>query len=137
MIYGSTEFNTLLVNIIRRKYRHPHYAEAVKLAEEMSVHVYGNRPDSLLKRVRPGEDDAIMRYRLDNFEPTTKAPCGKALKIVSKMFNPNLSSIIFPKDNKTAEALKEYTMYYYPVYNSLTVFNKDVTLKKMTADANA
>jgi hypothetical protein len=137
MIYGSTEFNTLLVEVIRREYRHPHYKEAVRLAEEMSVHVYGNRPDSLLKRVRPGEDEEIMRYRLENFEATTKAPCGKALKIVSKMFNPNLSSIIFPKDNKTAEALKEYTMYYYPVYNSLTVFNKDVTLKKMTADANA
>lgn len=137
MIYGSDEFNDTLVRIIRTKYRHPYYETAVAIAKAMSVHVYGDKPVSLLERVRPGEDDVIKKYRLDNYEPTTKAPCGKAIKIVSKIFNPNLSSIIFPSENEKAEKLKQYTMYYYPVYNSLTSFNKDVTLKKMIADANA
>jgi len=137
MLYGSTEFRDLLIEIIRKEYRHHNYALTVKLAKEMSVHVYGERPDSLLSRVRPGEDADIMQYRLDNFEPTTKAPCGKALKIVSKIFNPNLYSIIWPKDNPVAEELRIYTTYYFPVYNSLMVYNKDVTLKKMIADANA
>lgn len=137
MIYGTPEFNDTLVRIIKEQYRHPYYDKACKLAREMSVHVYGEKPVELLDRVRPGEDDAIKDYRLANYEPTTKAPCGKAIKIVSKIFNPNLSSIIFPKDNQKAEKLKEYTMSYFPVYNSLTVYNKDVTLKKMIADANA
>lgn len=137
MIYGEPDFNDTLVRIIREGYRHPYYAKAVELAKAMSVHVYGDKPENLLRRVRPGEDDAIMDYRLDNWEPTTKAPCGKAIKIVSKIFNPNLSSIIFPKENDKAQKLKEYTMDYFPVYNSLTVYNKDVTLKKMIADANA
>lgn len=137
MIYGSEEFNDTLIRIIREEYRHPYYAKAVELAKAMSVHVYGDKPVDLLTRVRPGEDAAITDYRLANFEPTTKAPCGKAIKIVSKIFNPNLSSIIFPADNKQAEKLKEYTMLYFPVYNSLTVYNKDVTLKKMIADPNA
>lgn len=137
MVYGSEEFNNTLVEIIRREYRHKYYDLTVKLAKEMSVHVYGEKPEELLRRARPGEDEAIARYRLENFEPTTKAPCGKALKIVSKIFNPNLYSIVWPKDNSTAEELKNYTSYYYPVYNSLTVFNKDVTLKRMVADANA
>lgn len=103
----------------------------------MSVHVYGEKPVELLDRVRPGEDEAIKNYRLENFEPTTKAPCGKAIKIVSKIFNPNLYSIVWPKENKTAQELKDYTTYYYPVYNSLVVFNKDVTLRRMIADPNA
>lgn len=136
MIYGSQEFNDVLIRVIRAEYRHPYYSTAKKLAEEMSVHVYGTKPEELLNRVRPGEDDAIKQYRLDNYEPTTKAPCGKAIKIVSKIFNPNLSSIVF-KDNTNSQRLKEYTMEYYPQYNSLTVYNKDVTLKKMIADANA
>lgn len=137
MIFDSPEFNETLVRIIKEKYRHPYYHTACKLAKEMAVHVYGEKPVELLDRVRPGEDDAIKQYRLDNYEPTTKAPCGKAIKIVSKIFNPNLSSIIFKKDNQNSEKLKEYTMEYFPVYNSLTVYNKDVTLKKMIADANA
>lgn len=137
MVYGSSDFNNTLVRIIREEYRHPAYEMAVKLAREMSVHVYGDKPVELLNRVRPGEDETIKKYRIDNYEPTTKAPCGKAIKIVSKIFNPNLSSIIFPTENEKAKKLKEYTMEYYPVYNSLVVFNKDVTLKKMIADANA
>lgn len=137
MIYGSQEFNDTLIRIIREEYRHPYYKKACELAKAMSVHVYGEKPVELLSRVRPGEDEAIQKYRLENYEPTTKAPCGKAIKIVSKIFNPNLSSIIFPKDNANAEKLRSYTMEYFPVYNSLTVYNKDVTLKKMIADANA
>lgn len=135
MVYGSQEFNDALVAIIKGQ-RHSYYAEAARLARDMSVHVYGRKPEELLNRVRPGEDDAIKEYRISNYEPTTKAPCGKAIKIVSKIFNPNLSSIVF-KDNENSQRLKEYTMEYYPKYNSIIVYNKDVTLKKMIADANA
>lgn len=136
MIYGEEEFNETLVRIIREKYRHPLYNEAVRLAKEMSVHILGVKPEELLARVRPGEDIEITNYRLANYEATTKAPAGKAIKITSKIFNPNLSSIVFPQDVENAKKLEQYTMYYYPNYNSLTVYNKDVTLRKMLADAN-
>lgn len=136
MIYGEQEFNDVLIKVIRDNYRHPLYYDSVRLAKEMSVHIFGDKPKELLARVRPGEDSEITNYRLENYEPTTKAPAGKATKIVSKIFNPNLSSIIFPKENENAKKLQDYTMYYYPVYNSLTVYNKDVTLRKMLADAN-
>jgi hypothetical protein len=136
MIYGEQEFNDTLSMIIRDNYRHPLHAEAVKLAKEMSVHVYGTKPEELLARVRPGEDEEITQYRLDNYEATTKAPCGKAIKIVSKIFNPNLMSVVFKSDSENAKKLQEYTMYYYPNYNSLLIYNKDVVLKKMIADPN-
>jgi hypothetical protein len=135
VIYGEEEFNSVLLRVIRNDYRHPLYQKAVDLEKEMSVHVYGEKPVDLLRRVRPGEDEEITEYRLANYEATTKAPTGKAIKIISKIFNPNLSSIVFP-EGENASKLKEYTMSYYPVYNSLTVYNKDVTLKKMIADAN-
>lgn len=136
MIHGEQEFDDTLVRIIRKEYRHPLYAEAVRLAKEMSVHVYGTKPEELLARVRPGEDAEITRYRLDNYEPTTKAPTGKAIKIVSKIFNPNLLSIVFPKENENAKKLEEYTMFYYPNFNSIVIYFKDVVLKKMIADPN-
>lgn len=136
MIYGEQDFNDTLVKIIRSKYRHPLYDESVRHAKEMSVHIYGTKPVDLLSRVRPGEDEEITRYRLDNHESPTKAAAGKAIKIISKIFNPNLMSIVFPPENENANKLKDYTMYYYPIYNSLTSFNKDVVLKKMIADAN-
>jgi hypothetical protein len=136
MIYGEREFNETLIKIIREEYRHPLYSEAVRLAKEMSVHIFGEKPKELLARVRPGEDHQITEYRLANYEPTTKAPAGRAIKITSKIFNPNLSSIIFPSENENAKRLQDYTLYYYPNYNSLTVYNKDVTLRKMLADAN-
>lgn len=136
MIYGEQEFYNTLIRVIREKYRHPLHHLACKLAKEMAVHVYGEKPEELLARIRPGEDGEITQYRLDNYEPTTKATAGKAIKITSKIFNPNLSSIVFPVDNENAKRLQDYTMYYYPTYNSLIVYNKDVTLKKMIADAN-
>src|SRR5687768_478668 len=109
MIYGEQEFNDTLIRIIRDEYRHSLYEPAVKLAKEMAVHVYGTKPEELLARVRPGEDEEITQYRLDNYEATTKAPCGKAIKIVSKIFNPNLMSVVFPPENENAEKLKQYT----------------------------
>jgi hypothetical protein len=51
MIYGSQEFNDVLIRVIRAEYRHPYYSTAKKLAEEMSVHVYGTKPEELLNRV--------------------------------------------------------------------------------------
>lgn len=136
MIYGERDFNNTLVRIMREEYRHANYDKTVQLAKEMSVHIYGDKPVELLSRVRPGEDDEITQYRLNNWEPTTKAPAGKAIKVVSKIFNPNLMSIIFEK-TEGAKELEQYTMFYYPVSNSLVIYNKEVTLKKMLADANA
>lgn len=138
MRFGSEEFNRNLVLLIKNdKYRHPSYETVTTIARQMSVHVYGDKPLELLDRVRPGEDEKIKSYRVANYEATTKAPCGKAIKIVSKMFNPNLSSIKFVSTSDASKRLQDYTTYYFPEYNSLTSYNKDVTLKKMIADPNA
>jgi hypothetical protein len=141
MIYGTPEFDERLVSIIKAPqhgtgYRHSCYQEACEHAEEMSWHFYGTTPDALLDRVRPREDQEVTKYRKDNYEPTTKSAADKSVNITSKIFNPNLSSIRFKNENPSAQKLKEYTLEYFPVYNSVVNYAKDVLLRKMLADPN-
>lgn len=139
MIFGTPEFDELLVRVIREDYRHPLYDETCEHAEEMAVHLYAKKPIELLERMRPNEEVEVRDYRLESYEPTTKAPTDKALHILSKIFNPSLSSIRFPEENKstTQKEFEDYITKNYPTYNSVQNYNKDVVLRKMLADPNA
>jgi len=136
MIYGTQEFAQQMKAIIVDEARHPLYHESVEHAKAMSVHIYGDKPVYLLDRTRPREDEEVKTYRLENYEPTTKAGADKAIDIVGKIFNPTLYSITFREQNSESELLQKYTLEYYPNYNSLTNYNKEVTLRKMLADPN-
>lgn len=119
----------------RHEEKHTHYKKAVELADEMSWHVYGNKPVELLKRVRPREDPAIAQYRLDSYEPITQSICKKGISILHKVFNSKLYSIRFDDDLKSQE-LKKYTLEEYPRFNSVVNYLSNFSLKKMIADAN-
>jgi len=136
MIYGSQDYAELIRDIIKHDLRHPLYHMAVAHAKEMSVHINGDQPLYLLERNRPREDEDVKLYRIENYEPTTKAGADKAIKIVCKGFNPNLYSIHWKEKSKEAEELEKYTLEYYPGCNSIVNFNKDVLLRKMLADPN-
>jgi hypothetical protein len=136
MIYGTQQYAELLKEIIKEGKRHDLYDMTVKHAEEMSVHINGDKPMYLLERNRPREDEEVKLYRIENHEPTTKADADKAIKIVGKGFNPNLYSIQWKEKSPEAEELEKYTLEYYPRCNSIVNFNKDVVLRKMLADAN-
>lgn len=140
MIYGTQEFNDYLIKLIRgakdKKYRHPCYQAACEHAEEMSWHIYGNKPTELLERVRPNEPPEVTTYRLENYEPTTKSNADKALTVLGKIFNPNLSSIRWKDKNPQSEELESYTLEYYPIYNSIVNFMQQVVLRRMIADPN-
>lgn len=137
MIYGTQEFADTLKAIMRDNLRHPLYEETVKHAQEMAPHILGEKPEYLLKRARPREDPEVQLYRLDNYEPTTKAGADKALDILSKMFNPSLYSIVWKEQTTEIKEFQQYTLEYYPIYNSVITYDKDVLLKKMIADPNA
>jgi len=136
MIYGTQEFANTLKGIIKDDLRHPLYHEACAHAEAMSVHIYGDKPVTILQRVRPREDIEVQNYRLENYEPTTKAGADKAIEIVSKIFNPTLYSIVWKEQSSEIETLKKYMLSDYPEYNSVTTFDKDVLIRKMMADPN-
>lgn len=124
-----------LVSDEKDEYKHEHYKAAKEHCEEMSWHVYGTKPDSLLKRVRPREDPAITAYRLDSYEPITKSICKKALSIIHKIFNSKLYSIRFDEDEK-AQTLKKYSLEDYPRFNSIVNYLANYSLKKLIADPN-
>lgn len=137
MVYGTQEFAVRLKAVIKDGARHPFYEATVKHAEAMGIHINGDEPLYLLERARPREDDEVKTYRLENYEPTTKANADKAIDIVSKIFNPALYSIRWKEQSKEIEELEDYTLEYFPIYNSLTSFDKEVLLRKMIADPNA
>jgi hypothetical protein len=136
MTFSEPGYAQLLKDIIVSEKRHQLYKTTVDHAEEMSVHIYGDKPVYLLERVRPREEDEVKAYRIENYEPTTKAGADKAIDIVSKIFNPTLYSIRWKEQTSQTEELKEYTFNYYPNYNSIVTYNKDVVLRKMLADPN-
>lgn len=137
MVYGSKEFDDLLIEILKRGYRHSLYAQTVEHAEEMSWHFCGEMPTDLLERSRPNEDPAITAYRMENYEPTTKSEADKAVTITSKIFNPNLSSIRWERESAQTKEMRDFTLEYYPDYNSVVNYAKDVLLRKMLADPNS
>lgn len=136
MIYGTPEFDELLRDVITKGTRHDCYAETCDHAEEMSWHFFGVRPDKLLEKTRPNEDPAVTDYRKENYEPITKSAADKSINIVSKIFNPNLYSIRWKEKNASTDELRAYTLEYYPDYNSIVNYVKDVLLRKMLADPN-
>src|SRR5688572_8605601 len=107
MIYGTTEFDELLKDVISNNKKHECYDECCDHAEEMSWHLYGVKPVKLLERTRPNEDPEIKTYRLENYEPITKSAADKAVHIVSKIFNPNLYSVRWKDKSKSSEELKK------------------------------
>ena len=137
MIYGTQEFAERLKAVIKDGARHPLYSQTVEHAKAMAVHIYGEKPFYLLERARPREDDSVQTYRIENYEPTTKAGADKAIDIVGKIFNPTLYSITWKESNTQIKELQDYTLEYYPTYNSIATFDKDVVLRKMIADPNA
>lgn len=118
------------------KYKHSGYRQACDHALEMGVHLYGEKPEKLLNRVRPREDPAITAYRLESYEPTTTSTAGKALAITNKIFNPKLHAIHAGK-NSDGEILFKYATVTYPVFNSIVNFLSEYGLKKAMADPNA
>ncbi len=139
MIYGTPEFEDLVFSMLsggKEAKRHDLYKKTVELADAMRIHVYGDKPEAILKRVRPGEPDEIKNYRLENYEPTTKSTASKALSTLGKIFNPALSTISWKDQTKNGKKLQEFALEYYPKTNSIIKFLSEAGMKRMVADPN-
>lgn len=136
---SAPSFAARLVKIIQNKdkdeLKHPGYGQAVSHAEEMAVHLYGDKPEKLLNRVRPREDPDIKTYRLDSYEPTTKSTADKGVSLCNKIFNPNLYAIK-AKEGDQAQMLYKYATVEYPVFNSIVSYLSSYGLRKTLADPN-
>jgi hypothetical protein len=128
-----------LIKIVQYKdkdeFKHEGYKASVEHAKEMGVHIYGDKPEGLLRRVRPREDPAITDYRLESYEPTTTSTAGKGLSITNKIFNPKLYAIK-PSEGDDGKMLFEYAVEKYPVFNNIVNYLSEYALKKTMADPN-
>jgi hypothetical protein len=136
MKYGTPEFITLLIDMIQRDKRHDLYKETCECYNKMAVHIYGKKPDAILDRTRPSEPEEVKNYRKENYEPTTKSTAGQALSILSKIFNPRVYQIKWKDQTANGKELQDYTLEYYPVFNSIVKFMAESGLKRMIADPN-
>jgi hypothetical protein len=126
----------LMAAIDDEKKRHVCYMETCDHAEEMAVHVYGNTPHRLLDITRPNEPQEITKYRKSVYQPKTKSTTEKALGVLFKIFNPSLFTIKWLDQDNNGKMLEDYTLEYYPGYNSVLVYLQEVVLPKMIADPN-
>lgn len=140
MTEPTEDFLKFIKKAVTEDVRHAYYKKCKEHFDEMAVHVYGKKPEALLNRVRPREDDSIKQYRLESYEPTTKAICGKAISIANKIFNQKLYSIRFGSEEGRLGAyqkeLQEYTSENYPKFNSVMGYLSKYAFKKMLSDPN-
>lgn len=134
----SKEFKEYLKDI--KKHRHSFYNETVDYAVRIGVHAYGHKPEAILERTRPRESEDIKEYRLNSYEPKTKAKFDEALKVVKKMFNESLYSINWPesvgKYINEDQTLEIYCTENFPKRNSVVNYFKEEGLKYMLGNPN-
>lgn len=142
MVFNDEAFRAFLFKAIntskdkKSPYRHECYEDCVNHADEMSVHLYGQNPAKLLNITRPREDPETKTYRLQSYQPTTKATSEKAISILAKMFNTSLYSITWKDQSNAGTELQTYTLEEFPIYNSVMNLLQQTVLKKMLADPN-
>lgn len=116
--------------------RHSYYKKTVSHAEDMGVHVEGDKPVKLLNIVRPNEQQDIKDYRLSVYEPVTQSLSEKVINVTNKIFNPRLYSFVFP-ETQGEDTLETYLFEEYPFYRSVMNFISETFTTKDYSDPNA
>lgn len=143
MEIGSKEFKELVEGKINdKKKRHYCYDIVVKLAKQMGVHFYGDKPTELLESYRPNEIQEIRDYRLKIWKPVTKSLGDKVINTVNKILNPRYFSVEFPQEPVSRlvskkEDLGFYMMQDYPIYKTFWHWLKETFIRSNFADPNA
>ena len=137
------EFQEYLIEIVKdnSKYKHVNYEKSTEHYKEMGVHAWGNKPVKVLEQARPREDPQVREYRLNSWEAITLSVFDKAITVLQKMFNENLYSVIYPPQPsgatiKEEDNIQNYLTKFYPLYDSVFAYSREVLLKQMIADAN-
>lgn len=128
------------ITALKDPLRHDNYEHNVHHAEEMSVHIKGADPGTLLAKYRPNEQKAAYDYRLLAYEPVTKADAKKVINVLSRIQNSKMFSIKFPESPSRipiGESLEEFTTLHYPFFGSVMDWIFRAVLKEDLADPNA
>lgn len=117
------------------------YSDAVELYHKLRVHADGEMPIWLIKKQRPNESEAVMKYREGIYEAETQNPVERVMGILEKIrrspdwmmqFDDDVPPII----NKD-ETLEVYLTKKYPVYEDIEYWLFEEVLRTLCLDANA
>jgi len=122
--------------------RHRYYAESVKLYETINTHFTGRFPGDIIKAARPGETEAIRKFREAYFVPNTKPTVMRVFNALQKIRKSPDWIIQFDSSKVPSTIINEegpecYFMDDYPEYDSITNWSFSIQLMQMLIDANA
>lgn len=119
---------------------HEFYAKSVSIHERLEIHSYGSKPDILLDKARPNEDDIYKQWRKERYTPITKTYWGKIVTTSSKVRKAEDWAIKFKEDIKGGvpkdESLEKYVNENYPYFDSFDNWFFTLAFKKMFDDPN-
>ena len=81
----NKNFVDYLNGISELKIKHKYYDMTVRHAEDMGVHMEGEKPERLLNIQRPNETPEQKQYRLDIHEPVTMGLSEKVVNTVNNL----------------------------------------------------
>jgi len=138
--FDDKSFQAYLIGIGKKEIHHKYYHKTIAHAEEMGVHMEGDKPTRLLTITRPNETEEQITYRLEIYEPTTLGLAQKMINTINRIFNERFFQMQFPKMPKTIpkdEMLAAYTRENYPGYKDIMGYIKETFTTKDFSDPNA
>lgn len=112
--------------------------DLVSKANQMAVHLKGEKPENLLEDYRPNEHPDIRAYRLQIYEPTTKSDGERISNTLSKVQRQSQYSVDIETQSGVieTETLNAY-VNDYPFFGDLSKWVFDSALEYSLIDANA
>ncbi len=156
----------IIQHYIKGTRRHAAYFEGVDIANHLSFHIDGYKPDTLknipdhakdfmrllglstdenpyfqklIDERRPGETKKIQEHRRIIYSSITKEPFGKVINSLNKIVRSDDWKIDYSDSDtidQKGENLEDYAEKNYPGFGSLTNWAYTFGLKKMLADPN-
>lgn len=124
------------------KRKHGAYDKSAEMYCILKQHANGEVPTKLICNRRPGESDRIKDYRIEIYEPMTRAPISKIISSLSKIRRSPDWSVKFDTLDTGAIAKDELPELYYTInypndLTSLTNWLFTIGLKEYLLDSNA
>jgi len=155
----------IIKNFIKGSQRHAAYTEAVDIADHLSFHINGYKPNLfnnipdhaktfmaalgvnnenpyfslLIDERRPGETKKIQGYRRKIYASITKEPFGKVINSLNKIVRSDDWKIDYSNSEvikQDGESLEDYAEKDYPGFGSITNWAYTYGLKKILVDPN-
>ena len=111
---------------------------AKKHAEDLAPHVFGEKPEKILKVARPNEPPEMLQYRLDVWEPITQTEYTKIENVLLRIFTPGNFAIKHkPNPAGVLADFETFTEKEFHQFGSVMNFLTDAAFRNDLGDPNA